>query len=73
MILIALNTAMVFSGPRPLPAPLAAFTLFDVVVGAIALLLVVLYVTGVIQQARSLRASEIGVVPQPVELLDANR
>lgn len=58
VLLLLLTATMYFAGPLPLDAPWRPLSAYDVLVGGIAAVLIVLYVTAVIRQARTLARLE---------------
>jgi len=54
LIIILLNTIMFFIAPLTFTTALGVFSLFDLLVGALAVLLVIIYVVSVIQHAQEL-------------------
>ena len=70
VILILLNAIMFFTRPPSITLSWATFTIYDLIVGVIALLLVTLYLVSVLRQARGLYDLEGGAVRPAAEVGD---
>lgn len=63
VILILLNALMFFAGARSFTTALGTFTPYDVVIGVVAAVLIVLYVVNTLREARALATLESTSIP----------
>ncbi len=68
VVLILLNAIMFFTSPPSLTLSWGTFTIYDLIVGVVALLLVTLYLVTMLRQAKVLREMESSVVRPVAEV-----
>ncbi len=68
VILIVLNTIMYVAHPPSVTLSWGTFTVYDLIVSVVALLLTLIYMVTVVRQASILREMESGVTRQPAEV-----